>query len=91
MRALILPFAPYMKAQHIHEIAEATLANSQIREAAGMPYFMEQLFALVPLGPGVLAEWESFVSKLIAAADGDTTAYYAYPGLQTRIAAVKSG
>jgi hypothetical protein len=90
MRGLILPFAPHMTAEHIHEIAEATLANSQIREAASMPYLMEQLFTLVPLGPGVLAEWESFVSKLIAAAGGNPMAQYAYPGLQYRIAAVKS-
>lgn len=90
MRGLILPFAPHMTAEHLHEVAEATLANSQIREAASMPYLMEQLFTLVPLGPGVLAEWESFVTKLIAAAGGNAMTQYAYPGLQYRISAVKS-
>ena len=87
---VILPFAPQMTARHIHEIAEATLGNYQIREATGMPSLMEQLFTLVPLGPDVLAEWEAFTSKLIAAEDGDTMAYYAYPGLQARIASAKS-
>jgi hypothetical protein len=79
-----------MTAQHIHEIAEATLGNSDIREAAGMPSLMEQLFTLVPLGPDVLAEWEEFASKLIAAVGGNTMAQYAYPGLQARIASAKS-
>jgi hypothetical protein len=90
MRELILPFAPHMTARHIHDIAEATLANGQIREAANMPSLMEHLFSLVPLGPDVLDEWESFVSKLIAAEEGDATAFYAYPELQARIAAVRS-
>ena len=87
---VILPFAPQMTARHIHEIAEATLGNYQIREAVGMPSLMEQLFTLVPLGPDVLAEWEAFTSKLIAAEGGDTMAHYAYPGLQARIASAKS-
>lgn len=90
MRGLILQFAPHMTAQHIHEIAEATLANSQIREAASMPSLIEYLFTLVPPSPDVLAEWDTFVSKLVAAEGGDTTAHYAYPGLQARVAAVKS-
>ena len=90
MGRLILPFAPHMTAQHIQEIAEATLANGQIRKAANMPSLMERLFTLVPLGPDVLAEWDTFVSKLIAAEGGDALAYYTYPGLQARIAAVKS-
>jgi hypothetical protein len=90
MRSLILPFAPQMNAEHIHQIAEAILANEQIREAANMPYLMEHLFTLVPLGPNVLLEWEAFVSKLVAAQKGDTTAFYAYPGLQARISIAKS-
>ena len=90
MRELILPFAPHMTAQNIREIAEATLRNSQIRKAGDMPSLMERLFTLVPLGPGVLDEWEAFADNLVSAEDGDATTYYAYPALQARIAAAKS-
>lgn len=89
MRGMILPFAQLMTSKDIREIAEAALANDQIREAANMPHLMERLFALVPIGPDVLAEWEKFVSELIATEDGDAKAYYAYPGLQAQIAAAK--
>jgi hypothetical protein len=90
MRGLILPFAPQMTAKDVHDVAEATLSNGQIREAANMPYLMEHLFTLVPLRSGVLAEWEMLVSNLIAAQNGDSTAYYAYPELQARLDAAKS-
>jgi hypothetical protein len=90
MRGLILPFAQHMKAQHIRQIADATLTNSQIREAANIPALMEHLFTLVPLDPDVLTEWEYFINKLVEAEDGDVTEYYANPGLQARIAAEKS-
>ena len=90
MRGLILPFAPQMTAAHVRRIATATLGNPQIREAANMPSLMEYLFNLVPHSPTVLAEWEAFVSKLVEAADGDTSAYYAYPGLQALVAEAKA-
>jgi hypothetical protein len=89
MRGLILPFGPQMTAEHIRQVAAAALDNRQISQAANMPSLMEYLFSLVPVSPAVLAEWEEFVNKLVAAQDGDATAYYAYPGLQSLIAAAK--
>ena len=89
MRGLIIPFAPQMVAKHIEEIAGATLGNDQIRMAAEMPALMERLFTRVRRGPGVLEVWRSFVERLVTAAAGDETNYYAYPGLEERVAGAR--
>ena len=66
---VILPFASQMTARHIHEIAEATLGNSDIREAAAT-----RPVGRLDLDPGACLLGGTFL--LVYVPEGDQRNYF---------------
>lgn len=83
----ILPLAPYFTAQDIQRLLIVAQKNDQIWAAAGTPALLEKMFDATKAHlPSTRAAWQGFINAQIAIYEGDASAYYAYPGLQQKLA-----
>ena len=86
-RSTILPLAPYFGVEHIEKVVQVVSDNGQIWNASGTTSVLEQLFDLTrKLRPQSDEHWNAFVQHQVQRESGDSSAYYAYPGLQRRLA-----
>lgn len=86
-QSVILPVAPLLSPQQVEAVLNAARDNDQISHAAGTPAVLEQLFDLTKVKlPQTRGHWQAFVDARIESAGGDETEYYAYPGLQQKLA-----
>jgi hypothetical protein len=88
-RALMIPVAPYMNADDVRAMLEATKGTSQIYEASGTPILLEQVFDLskAVIG-GAKPHWQDFVDEMTKKNRGDETSFYSYPGLRKKLDAL---
>ncbi len=86
-QSIILPLASFVRAKDIQAILEAAANNGQISYAAGTTEILEQLFDQTKhLLPESRQHWQAFVDQQIKQMNNNATEYYAYPGLQRRLA-----
>ena len=83
--SLLLPLASFFSAEDVRIVLEAAGSNTQISQAFGTPDIFDDLFdATNSLISSTLPHWMEFVDAQIDRM-GDTSARYAYPGLQDRL------
>lgn len=88
--SVILPVAHLLSEANLDAILDAVYLNDQIWCAGGTPEVLEHVFDITKtMLPGTRKHWQSFVDKQITRMHGDATDYYAYPGLQQRLAQTK--
>ena len=86
-QSIVLPLAKWFSHRDVKVVLKAVSDNEQIWKAAGTPDILEQLFGqTTSLLSKSRPHWEAFVEEQIDQMSGDTLGYYAYPGLQKRLA-----
>ncbi|AUH64071.1 hypothetical protein CX676_07790 [Paracoccus zhejiangensis] len=86
-QSVILPTAPFFEQADVEALLGAVRENDQIWYAGGTPDVLEQVFDLTKTILGLTREyWQAFVDGQIARMEGDASEYYAYPGLQQKLA-----
>lgn len=84
-RALMIPLAPLMNADHVKAMLDAVQANDQIWGASGTSAILEAVFdTTLHLLPESIPHWKAFVDARIADSR-KATEHYAYPSLQQRL------
>jgi len=85
-KTVVLPLAPFLVAEDIKAIVDAVHMNGQIWNAAGTPEILEAVYDQTQvLLPESRQYWQAFVDARIEDI-GDASKYYAYPGIQRRLA-----
>ena len=86
-RSIILSLTPFLAADDIRSLLEAVQDNEQIWCASGTPGILNAVFdSTRRLLQETRPYWQAFVDGRIANNNGNTDAYYSYPGLQQRLA-----
>ena len=86
-QSIILPLAPFFRAENIQTTLQAVAGNGQIWNSGGTTEILEQLFDQTRhLLPESQPHWQAFVDQQIEQMNNNKTTHYAYPGLQQRLA-----
>lgn len=86
-KSAILPIANFFEERHVKALLDTVRENNQIWHAGETPEILDTVFEKTrELLPKSRASWQEFVDNQIQLMDGDVTDYYAYPGLQKKLA-----